>query len=712
MSERLPAPADDRNGPAAPVPPPSRRRGFWDNTWQVLKTVQARLRFFVVLAAVGGVIVYWGTLKAWYEKLTRPADTTSAAGADVEFWCPMHPTIVRDHPDKCPLCGMPLSRRKKGSPAGDEPLSPGVASRVQLTPYRVALAGIRTTEVGYRPLMKTITATGFVEFDERKLARITARATGQSRIDRLHVNVTGQMVHKGDRLAELYSPDLVVTVQNLLDARQAGRADLQRLARDRLRLWGIDDKQIDEVVRAGKPITHLTIRSPITGHVIKKYHVEGDYVEEGKPLYDIADLSTAWIEAQVYEDEIAFVHEGQDVVATTEVFPGRPFRGTVALKHPHLDAATRTLKVRFNLDNPDHALRPGMYASVRVQTPAARLPQFRQALRQDWGSGAAGEVMAQALFTSGRPGAPGLESLLRAAVAEVRLDADLVLAVPERAVIDTGRTQLVYREAEPNVYEGVVVELGPRSDGFYPVVRGLEPGDRVATEGSFLIDAETRLTAGVGSTYFGASAGPQDNRRSAEARPSMAEDEDAKIQGVLAKLSSVDRRLAEKQQFCPIRKGNRLGVMGRPAKIYLDGKPVLLCCTGCVDQARRHPERTLRTVAAGLQPADSARQVSGENLPPRTLDPEEEADIKAALDKLAPADRALAVQQRFCPIQGENRLGEMGKPVKILLDGRPVFLCCKNCEKKARANAARTLRKVEQLRARYGPATPRKGGRP
>lgn len=710
MSESHFASAHERNGPArAPVSQPP-QRGFGGNTWQVLKTIQARLRFFVILAAVGGVIVYWGTLKAWYEKLTRPSVAKGAAGADVEYWCPMHPTIVRDHPDKCPICAMPLSKRKKGNPAGAEPLPPGVTSRVQLTPYRVALAGIRTAEVGYRKLMKTITAAGFVEFDERKLARIPARATGKSRIDTLYANVTGQMVHKGDRLAELYSPDLVSTVQNLLDARQAGRADLERLARERLRLWGIDDAQVNDIVRTNKPITHLTIRSPITGHVIKKYQVEGDYVEEGAPLYDIADLSIAWIEAQVYEDEIAFVEEGMDVVATTKAFPGRPFRGTVALKHPHLDAATRTLKVRFDMDNPDHALRPGMYASVRLQVEAARLPQFRRALREDWGSGAAGEVMAHMLFATGKPSAPGLESLLRAAVEEVRLDADLVLAVPEQAVIDTGRIKLVYREAEPNVYEGVVVELGPRSGDYYPVVRGLEPGDRVATEGSFNIDADQRLT-GTASTYYGASAGPQDNRRAgAEARPSMAEDEDAKVQGVLAKLSRVDRRLADAQRFCPIRKGNRLGKMGRPVKVYLEGQPVLLCCTGCEDQARKHSRRTLETIEKLKAAAAGTAQPVAQ--PPGTLDPAEEADIREGLAKLSPADRRLAEEQRFCPIQGDTRLGEMGKPVKLMLDGRPVFLCCKNCEKKARASAARTLRTVEQLRARHGRTTPRQGGRP
>ena len=705
MSDGYRAPVPGLPAASGPAPKPT-QRGFWGSAWQVLKTLQARLRFIVVLAAIGGVIANWDTLKAHYEKLTRPGAGPSAAASDVEYWCPMHPTIIRDHPDKCPICAMPLSKRKIGDKGNDEPLPAGVTSRVQLSPYRIALAGIRTAEVGYRKLTKNITAAGFVEFDERKLARITARATGKSRLDRLYVNVTGQMVQKGDRLADLYSPELVVTVQNLLDARKAGRDDLQRDARERLRLWDIDSDQINAVLKSGKPITHLTIRSPISGHVIKKYQVEGDYVDEGAPLYDIADLSTVWIEAQVYEDQIAFLKTGMEARATAKAFPGRTFRGRVAFIHPHLDAASRTLRVRFDVDNEDHALRPGTYASVMLEVPAARLAQFRQALREDWGSGTTGAVMAHALFASGRPAAPGLEPLLHAAVAQALLDADLVLAVPERAVIDTGRRQLVYRAAAADVYEGVLVELGPRSGNDFPVVRGLEPGDRVATEGSFLIDAEQRLAGGLGSTYFGASGGPQADRRAAvEARPSMAEDEDAKIHAVLAKLSRVDRRLAETQRFCPIRKDNRLGVMGRPIKIYVKGEPVFLCCTGCKDQARNHPERTLAAVAAGkgTRPQTGAAPVKT-----GTADAAEEADIKEALALLNPADRRLALEQRFCPIQRKNRLGAMGKPVKILLAGRPVFLCCENCEKAARANPDGTLRTVDQLKTQSGSPAPRK----
>lgn len=546
-----------------PLPPP--KHGFGWKAWLVLRTIQARLRFVVILAAIGGTIAYWDTLKAHYEKWTRPLIGEEVkAAADTEFWCPMHPTIVRDHPDKCPICGMPLSQRKKGAKGEAEPLPPGVVSRVQLTPYRVATAGIRTEEIGYRPLTKAITAVGFVEFDERKQARITARVAGKSRIDKLYVNITGQTVREGEPLALLYSPELITTVQNLLDARRSGNPNLQRMTRERLQLWGIDDDQINNILRTGKPITHLTIRSPINGHVIKKYQVEGEYVEEGARLYDVADLSTVWVEAQVYEDQLAFLKEGLPISATTKAFPNREFRGQIAFVHPHLDAATRTLKVRFNLDNPHHDLRPGMYATVKLQVPATRLDLLPPDADAD----------QKRSYEQGK-----------------------VLAVPERAVIDTGSRKIVYREAEPDVFEGVEVQLGPRCDGFYPVIRGLKAGQKVAAAGSFLIDAETRLTAGAGSTYFGASGGPQGEHHAAATavRPSATRPEDDKIKAGLAKLTPADRALVAAQGRCPIT-GNRLGSMGKPIKIMIQGQPVFLCCPGCKDEAQENPAQTLAKI--------------------------------------------------------------------------------------------------------------------
>ena len=240
---RLPN-GENPGGPA--FPPPEKHTLGW-KVWQVLKTIQARLRFFVLLAGVGALIVYWDALNAVYEKWTRPATAMQTAGADSEFWCPMHPTIVRDHPDKCPICGMPLSRRKKSSGEA-EALPPGVLSRVQLTPYRVMLAGIHTAPVEYRQLTKQIEAAGFVEFDETKLTRITNHISGHSRIDKLYVNVTDQTIAVGDPLALLYSPDLDATMQNLLDAlrvgnKESGTDDPRR----RLQLWGVGADQIDEV---------------------------------------------------------------------------------------------------------------------------------------------------------------------------------------------------------------------------------------------------------------------------------------------------------------------------------------------------------------------------------------------------------------------------------------------------------------------------------
>jgi Cu(I)/Ag(I) efflux system membrane fusion protein len=540
MSDGNTAPAPRVNQPA-----PGAASGFGRQFWVVLMVIQARLRFIVLLAGIGFVALSWKQIEAWWDKVTRPRTAQSAAAADAEFYCPMHPQVVRDHPDNCPICGMPLSKRQKGVGA-EEPLPAGVISRVQLTPYRVALAGIRTAEVGYRPLAREIETVGFVEFDEQKLARITSRITGRSRIDKLYANVTGQMVHKGDDLALLYNADAAVAVQNLLDARPGDR----ELVRQKLRLWGIDDDQVRDIERAGRPVTHVHIRSPITGHVIRKYQVEGEYVEEGGRLYDVADLSAVWVQAQVYEDELGFLKEGQPVQATTPAFPGRTFAGRIAFIHPHMDRATRTLTVRFDMDNPKHELRPGMYATVRIET---------------------------ALAAAGGPAA--------------RPDGQ-VLAVPETAVIDTGSRKVVYREASPGVYEGVEVRLGARAGGFYPVLRGLKAGERVATNGSFLIDAETRLNPAAGATYFGAAGGPHAERRDATAAP----DQEAKVKAALAKLGPEDRKLAEVQKLCPIQQQDRLGAMGPPHKIMLKGKPVFLCCKACEEEARAHPDETLAAV--------------------------------------------------------------------------------------------------------------------
>jgi Cu(I)/Ag(I) efflux system membrane fusion protein len=655
----------------------------------------ARLRFLAVLALVGLVILKWDTLNAWYEKWNRP----TASKSDREFFCPMHPQIVRDHPDKCPLCGMPLSERHKSEENETEVVPAGVVARVQLTPYRMALAGLETSEVSYQLLTKEIRTVGFVEFDERKLKRIPVRLTGKSRIDKLYVNVTGQIVHEGDPLALLYNPDLVVTVQNLLDGQRSGNRDLERLSRERLRLWGIEEDQIKSILKTEKGSTHLVIRSPLTGHVIKKYQVEGGYVEEGSALYEVADLSTVWLEAQVFEDELAFLHKGLEVRATTRAFPDRIFRGRVAFVHPHLDAATRTLRVRIDMDNADHALRPGMYATVQLEVPTARLELFTRARAEDWRDETALEELGLGALGGPAPGR-GLRPLLQAALEQTLLKQRQVLAIPESAVIDTGSRQFAYREARPGVYDCLQVWLGPRSGDFYPVVRGLAAGDRVVTSGSFLVDAETRLSGGMAAAWLGTSTGPQAGqaRPGSPSRSTVQEDEAEVVQAALRKLSGADRKLAEAQKDCPVL-GTRLGAMGLPVKIVLKGRPVFLCCKGCEGKARANPDQTLAEVerlkaARVAEPAAAKMPVN-----PSISLGSRESRIRAALAKLSPEDRQLAEAQVYCAVENKNRLGAMGPPVKVELQGQVVFLCCDGCEGDARAHPNETLAAARRLRA-------------
>jgi membrane fusion protein, copper/silver efflux system len=359
-------------------------------------------------------------------------------------------------------------------------------------------------------------------------------------------------------------------------------------------LLGISADQIDEVLATGKANTHLRIRSPISGHVIQKYVREGQYVEEGMPLYDVADLSRVWIQAAVYEDDLQFLpvaqsHKtdmdiaGPEVIATTRAFPNEEFRGRLSFIYPHIDEQTRTVTVRFEIENPQHKLRPGSTATVKLQVA----PQ---------------EIKSLAAFQDSEPSA-------------AKLADGKVLAVPEGAVINTGSQQIVYRQATPGVFEGVLVKLGPKMTSpegvvFYPVLGGLARGEQVVTSGSFLIDAETRLNPAAGSIYFGGSSGSSSGSRVTTARPSTPEDEEAKIQAALAKLPPEDRKLAEAQKFCAVLDENRLGSMGVPIKLSVDGQSVFVCCTGCKSDALADPTKTLEKLKsrgkgspkAGAQP--------------------------------------------------------------------------------------------------------------
>ncbi len=521
-------------GPVGQDEPPMTR---WQKFRLVVKVVELRLRFVALMAATGLVFAYWDTIWNRYEKWMRPATAQHATATGIEYYCPMHPHVVQNESGGCPICGMPLAKRKQGEKAA---LPVGVTARVELAMFRVAQAGIETAEVGYAPLTQTLTTVGTIAFDERTMASIVSKVPGKSRVETLHVRFSGENVEAGQPLAELYSPELNQAIQELLTTSRraessvqpqtevarslaADREEMFKASAEKLKRWGITPGQIDVILTKGKTDFTIPILSPVRGHVFVKNVKEGQEVQEGYPMFEIVDLHTVWVQAQVYEQQLGLVREGQSVLATVDAFPGETFPGKVEFIQPHLDPATRSVEVRYGLNNPGHRLRPGMFATVTIKTPIADTPPFRTrvaAMQPSSGDGRLVNFTADEQKTCpvtvaklGSMGAPieveveGRKVWTCCANCTPKLKAqpvkylarmappprDQVLTVPESAIIDTGSRKVVYVESEPGVFEGREVVLGARSGNLYPVIEGLAPGERVAAAGAFLIDAESRL---------------------------------------------------------------------------------------------------------------------------------------------------------------------------------------------------------------------------
>ena len=235
------------------------------------------------------MIGYWDTIRNHWDKWTRPTAESVATGlVGEEYYCPMHPKVTRDRLDpdgaipKCPICGMPLSKHKKGE---QEALPAGVVSRVQLSPYRVQLAGVETAEVTHRPLTQDVRAPGYVAVDESKLSRVVVRAAGY--VEKLYVNESFADVREGEPLAEIYSPELYSAAQEFLINQHDQPAKFGAAGRKRLELLGVAPQEIDQIIKSGDANTRLVIRSNHTGHVFQKQVVEGDRVEPGQVLFEL-----------------------------------------------------------------------------------------------------------------------------------------------------------------------------------------------------------------------------------------------------------------------------------------------------------------------------------------------------------------------------------------------------------------------------------------
>jgi Cu(I)/Ag(I) efflux system membrane fusion protein len=332
------------------------------------------------------------------------------------------------------------------SQGGGEPSSIPGYSVVTIEPGRQQLIGVRTGKVERDRLVMSIRAVGFIEPDQTRLARIHTRVSGW--ITKVHVNFVGKDVKKGDPLLELYSPDLLATQQEYLLALESwerrGKAEAeQRLmdaARRRLELWGVPVEEIKELERTKKARETLMLRSPIQGRVLERGVQEGSYVEPAADLYRIADLSVVWLQAQVYESELAHVELNQPVLVTVPSAPELKYQGKVAFIEPVLQETTRTVKVRVAIDNPKDQYKPGMYADLVID--------------HDMGEG---------------------------------------LLAPESALLRTGERTLAFRVLPGHKFEPVEVTLGARFKERYEIKSGLSEGDEIVTSAGFLIDAESRL---------------------------------------------------------------------------------------------------------------------------------------------------------------------------------------------------------------------------
>jgi len=346
----------------------------------------ARLRFLAVFLVAALVVGYWDDIKNHVDKWTRPSVAPDAlaraASGEIEFYCPMHPDVVRSEPGQCPKCGMPLVRRKRGEAVQ---LPADVLARVQLTPQRMALANVHTTPVEFKALERAVRAFGVLDYDETKVARLSARVAG--RADELFVTFTGQEVKPGDPLYSIYSPEVYTAQREYLLARKRvndlppntpaeAKADataVYNASLEKLVLWGVTKEQLDalddEFDHTGKVPDRLTVSAPIGGIVVRKDINPGQYVQAGESPYTVADLRDLWLQLKLYERDVPLVQVGDAVDLSVEAFPADTFRGIVTFKSFQLDPQTRTLDARVEVKNAGLRLRPGMFASATVRVP-------------------------------------------------------------------------------------------------------------------------------------------------------------------------------------------------------------------------------------------------------------------------------------------------------------------------------------------------------
>jgi Cu(I)/Ag(I) efflux system membrane fusion protein len=406
-----------------------------------------------------------------------------------KWTCAMHPQIQESQPGKCPICAMNLipAGSGGGNVAGARELVMSVAAK--------KLARIETVAVERRLAEASVRLVGKVDYDETK--KKTISAWFPARIDRLYVDYTGIEVNKSDHLARVYSPELMQAQRELLIAAKGGRGNAD-LIREKLRLWGMPEARIKSIEESGKASDQMDIDASGGGIVIHKNVSEGDYVQTGDELFEIADLSRVWVQLDAYESDLPWIRYGQKVVFEAEAVPGKQFEGIVAFIAPVLDGASRTVKVRVNAENPGGQLKPGMFVRAHVKSTIADAGKvISPELAGKWISPMHPEIIRD------EPGDCPICGMKLVKAEELGYEAliqgqESPLVVPTSAVLKTGKRAVVYVEVpdrEDPTYAGREIVLGARAGDVYLVEEGLEEGERVVVEGNFKIDSALQIVA-------------------------------------------------------------------------------------------------------------------------------------------------------------------------------------------------------------------------
>ena len=405
-----------------------------------MKNIINNKMFGYSLVLLTGLFLGWLIFKSAPETHTDH-DHEHETAEGTTYTCSMHPQIRQNEPGDCPLCGMDLIPVVAGS--GSDNVNP---LELEMSIEAMALANVVTRKVEMASPEKEISLTGKIALNERNLATITANFPG--RIEELFVDFTGQEVSKGQKLATVYSPELVTAQQELIESakfRDVNQA-LYLAAREKLRLWKITDSQIDEIESSGKVLTGFDVYADKSGVVLRRAVALGDFVGKGSVLFEIADLSLVWVLFDAYESDLPLLQKGQRVNFTVASIPGKEFTSSIAFIDPFINPATRTASVRAEINNPQKLLKPEMFVQGVVK---ASFPISTKSL-----------------------------------------------VIPATALLWTGKRSVVYVkaiEAESPTFEMREIVLGPALGDYYMVESGLSEGEEIVVNGAFSIDAAAQL---------------------------------------------------------------------------------------------------------------------------------------------------------------------------------------------------------------------------